>query len=269
MDIHKETHTAVLMTYMEERIGEIKIENNITGYKRLHAYVEKHRKNLTPLFGLEDVTHYGRNLAIYLLEKEYSVKEVNSALSYRERMSYPSTKKNDTWDSRCICAVLMRRYEVLPDANPQDYYWTMKHLVNRRNALVKANTALLQQFHDQIQNSYPSYKKFFHEIDCKTSLAFYEQYPSPGTLENVTDEELGGFLRVPSHNACSTNRAMKILDLVCQDAVKERDYQFGRDAIVRSIVRNMRFNRQELEKLKGTSKTIKGLKLSFRDNSGH
>jgi transposase len=256
MDIHKETHTAVLMTYMEERIGELKIENNINGFKRLQKYVEKHRKQLTPMFGLEDVTHYGRNLAIYLLEKEYPVKEVNSALSYMERMSYPSTKKNDTWDSQCICSVLMRRYELLPDANPQDYYWTMKHLVNHRNALVKTNTMLLQQFHDQIQNSYPSYKKFFHEIDCKTSLAFYEQYPSPKTLEKVTDKELGEFLRIPSHNACSTKRASKILELVCQDAVKERDYQFGRDAIIQSIVRNMRFNGEEIEKLEEIQATM-------------
>jgi len=61
-----------------------------------YAYVEKCKKKLIPMYGLEDVTHYGRNLAIYLLEKDNIVKEVNSALSYLERMSYPSTKKNDT-----------------------------------------------------------------------------------------------------------------------------------------------------------------------------
>ena len=122
MDIHKETHTAVLMNYMEERIGEVQIENNLNGFKKLYAYVEKHKKTLIPMYGLEDVTHYGRNLAIYLLEKDHIVKEVNSALSYMERMSYATVKKNDTWDAQCVCAVLMRRYEQLPNANPQDYY---------------------------------------------------------------------------------------------------------------------------------------------------
>ena len=92
MDVHKETHTAVLMTYMEERVGEIEIQNNLKGFQRLTTYVEKCQKKLlneklTPLYGLEDVTHFGRNLAIYLLEKEHIVKEVNSALSYMERMS--------------------------------------------------------------------------------------------------------------------------------------------------------------------------------------
>lgn len=249
MDIHKETHTAVLMTYMEERIGEIQIENNLNGFKRLNAYVEKCRKGFTPMYGLEDVTHYGRNLAIFLLEKEHIVKEVNSALSFMERKSFPTTKKSDTWDAQCISAVLMRRFELLPDANPQDYYWTLKQLVNRRNALAKTKSMLMRQFHDQIQYSYPSYKKFFHEMECNTALTFYEAYPSAGELDNITVEELAEFLRKPSHNCCSTKKATEILDRIEEDAVKECDYQFGRDFIVRSIVRHLRYHCEELEKI--------------------
>jgi len=261
MDVHKETHTAVLMTYMEERIEEIEIQNNLKGFQRLTAYVEKCQKKLlneklTPLYGLEDVTHFGRNLSIYLLEKEHIVKEVNSALSYMERMSYPTMKKNDMWDAQCVCAVLMRRYEILPDADPKDYYWTMKQLVHRRNALVKTKSALLQQFHDQIQYDYPSYKKFFTDMECKTSMAFFEQYPSPRTLESTTVEELAEFLRIPSHNACSTKRAEKILDLVEADAVKERNYQSGRDFIVQSMMRNIRYILEELERIDKQQKKL-------------
>ena len=261
MDVHKETHTAVLMTYMEERIGEIEIQNNLRGFQRLTAYVEKCQKKqqneeLTPLYGLEDVTHFGRNLAIYLLEKEYIVKEVNSALSYMERMSYPTMRKNDTWDAQCVCAVLMRRYEILPDADPKDYYWTMKQLVHRRNALVKTKSALLQQFHDQIKYDYPSYKKFFTDMECKTSIAFFEQYPSSRALEHTTVEELAEFLRIPSHNACSTKRAEKILELIEADAVKERGYQFGRDFIIQSMMRNIRFILEELERIDKLQKKL-------------
>ena len=201
------------------------------------------------MYGLEDVTHYGHNLAIYLQEKDCIVKEVNSALSYRERMSYATTKKNDTWDAQCICSVLIRRQEILPEAKPLDYYWTMRCLVNRRDALVKATTKLLQQFRDQIQNVYPSYKKFFHEVECRTSLAFYEQYPSPSHLESVIREELAEFLRFHSHNTCSTKRAVEILTLVEKDAIKEREYQYARNGAIQSIVRNVRFNNEEMERI--------------------
>jgi hypothetical protein len=130
IDIHKETHTAVLVNYLEEPLGEISVDNNVSGFRKRFAYVEKVKGNLALIYGLEDVTHYGWSLAIYLLDKKQTVKEVNSALSFMERMSYASTKKNDAWDAKCIAAVLMRRYEDLLDANPQDYYWTMHHLVN-------------------------------------------------------------------------------------------------------------------------------------------
>jgi len=261
IDVHKEIHTAVIMTYMEEYIGEIEISNNLKGFQRLTAYVEKCRakkdlKNLIPLYGLEDVTHYGRNLAIYLLDQEHTVKEVNSALSYMERTSYPSVKKNDMWDARCVCAVLMRRYERLPDADPKDYYWIMKQLVHRRNALVRTKSALLQQFHEQIQYDYPSYKKFFHEVECNTSIAFFERYPSSGVLAETPVEELAGFLRIPSHNACSTKRAEKILELIEADAVKEHEYQFGRDFIIQSMMRNIRFILDELERIDKLQKKL-------------
>jgi len=249
MDIHKETHTAVLMTYMEERLGKIKITNNIAGYRRLKAYVEKIQGNRIPIYGLEDVSHYGRDLAVYLLDQEYIVKEVNSALSCMERNSYATVKKNDEWDARCICSVLSRRSDSLPDANPQDYYWTMKHLVGRRDALVKNTSALVRQFHEQIQKQYPSYKKFFTVIECQTSLAFFERYPSAGHLTGVTVQELGTFLREQSHNTCSDKRAERILNLVEQDKMKEREYQSGRDLILQSITRQMIFNQQEMKRL--------------------
>jgi hypothetical protein len=198
---------------------------------------------------LEDVSHFGRNLSIYLLEKEEIVKEVNSALSYMERKSYPTMKKSDSWDAQCVCAVLIRRHEILPVANPQDYYWVMKQLFHRRNALVRTRTKLLQQFHDQIQYDYPSYKKFFHEVECKTSIAFFNKYPSGHTLKGVSAEELGEFLKEVSKNAVSTKKAELILGLVEEDAVKEHGYQFCRDFIIQSMMRNIIFVQDELQKI--------------------
>ncbi|MBC1396777.1 IS110 family transposase [Listeria welshimeri] len=256
MDIHKETHTAVLLNYLEEKLGEVKITNNLQGFHKLEKYVTTKQGELIPIFGLEDVTHYGRNLSIFLLDRDYSVKEVNPSLSYMERMSYTSTRKNDTWDAQCISSVLMRRSHLLPDANPQDYYWTMRHLVNRRNALVKASTKLMQQFHEQIQTAYPNYKGFFKELDCQTSLAFFESYPSPNYLENVSEDELGAFLRVPSHNTCSTSRARRILNLVAQETTKERDYQFARDIVIQRITRQLKAYQREIKELEKTERKM-------------
>jgi len=125
----------------------------------------------------------------------------------------------------------------------------MKQLFHRRNALVRTRTKLLQQFHDQIQYDYPSYKKFFYEVECKTSIAFFEKYPSSHTLKGVSVDELGEFLKEISKNAVSNKKAEVILNSVEEDAVKEHGYQFCRDFIIQSMMRNIIFVREELEKI--------------------
>lgn len=48
----------------------------------------------------------------------------------------------------------------------------------------------------------------------------------------------------------------KILDLVKEDTVKERDYQFGRDFIIQSMMRNIRFIIEELARIDQLQKRL-------------
>jgi len=249
LDLHKHTHTAVIIDCWDEKIDKIVIENKPSDFTKLLNLVKKHAGNLTPVFGLEDVHGYGRSLATYLLEKDQIVKEVNSALSYSERMSYPTTQKSDDWDAFCIASVLLRKLDLLPDANPQDLYWTIKMVVNRRDALVRSISTLTNQLHGQLGYHYPSYKKFFTEVACKTALVFWETYPSPHHLKGVTGDALAMLLRKPSHNNCSTKKANKILEIAESDGDTTREYQESRDFIIQSIVRDIRFKSGEIEKV--------------------
>jgi transposase len=249
LDLHKDTHTAVIIDCWEEKLGSITIENKPSDFTRLMNKVNKIAGNLTPVYGLEDVHGYGRSLAVFLIERGMIVKEVNSALSYMKRMSYPTTQKSDDWDARCIASVLLRKLDTLPYANPQDLYWTIKMMVNRRNSIVKSITNLTNQLHENLNYNYPSYKKFFSDVNSKTALAFYDKYPSPKHLKGVTDEELAEFLRKPSHNSCSTRKAKEILELVESDGDTTREYQEFRDFIIQSTVRDIAFKSEEIKKV--------------------
>ena len=256
LDLHKDTHTAVIINCWDEKLGSITIENKPSDFTKLINKVNKIAGNLKPVYGLEDVHGYGRSLAVFLIERGMIVKEVNSALSYMERMSYPTTKKSDDWDANCIASVLIRRLDKLPDANPQDLYWTIKIMVNRRDAIVKAVTTLTNQLHEQLNNNYPSYKKFFSDVNGKTALVFYEKYPSPRHLQGVNDEELGAFLRKPSHNSCSARKAKEILDIVESDGDTTREYQESRYFIIQSIVRDIAFKSEEIKKVEVEMKKL-------------
>lgn len=106
VDLHKETHTAVILNCWNEKVDEITIENRPSEFYKLEELVKKHCKQLskkdnrgivlTAVYGLENAYGYGRALALYLLEKGYVVKDVNPALSYAQRMSAPKIKKNDS-----------------------------------------------------------------------------------------------------------------------------------------------------------------------------
>ena len=256
LDLHKDTHTAVIIDCWDEKIDSITIENKPSDFTKLMNKVKKHAGNLTPVYGLEDVHGYGRSLAVFLIERGMIVKEVNSALSFMERMSYPTTKKSDDWDANCIASVLLRKLDTLPDANQQDLYWTIKMMVNRRDAIVKSVTTLTNQLHENLNYNYPSYKKFFSDVNGKTALAFYEKYPSPKHLQGVNDEELAEFLRKPSHNSCSTRKAKEILDIVESDGDTTREYQESRDFIIQSIVRDIAFKSEEIKKVEAEMKKL-------------
>jgi transposase len=250
IDLHKETHTAVIINCWNETLGEITIENRPSEFIKLIRKVSKYCKDgLIPVFGLENAYGYGRSLAVWLLENGYVVKDVNPALSYAQRKSAPMTKKDDSYDAYCVAVILLNQLNELPDAKPEDSYWTLAQLVNRRENVVIEITRLKNQLHEQLVHSYPSYRKFFSIIDRPTALYFWETYPSLIHLKGVTPEKLAEELRPISHNNCSVNRAKKILDAVGEDGDTSRDHQEVRDFITRKLVKDLEHKNGELTEL--------------------
>jgi transposase len=250
VDVHKATHTAVIVDPWGEPIGKaITFHNNPAKFPAFVDTVSAfNEEDKTVVFGLEDVGGYGRSLAVYLIEQGFVVKSVNPALSYAERMSKPTFKKNDEWDAECVAKVLARSFHQLPDANPSEIYWTIGQLVGRRDALIKTHATLKNQLHGHLSHQYPSYKKFFAEIDGKTALAFWKRYPSPCHLKGVSSEELKAFFLTIS-NCFSQRKAEAILSLVEADGQTQRSYQSSRDMLIQSIVRQLSFIKGELKLL--------------------
>ncbi|UOB81152.1 IS110 family transposase [Bacillus sp. ZJS3] len=260
VDLHKEHHTAVIINCWQEKLGEIQFDNKPSAFSEFLLEVETYVSNdLSVVFGLEDVGGYGRALAKYLVDHEQVVKEVNPALSFLERKSQVMIQKNDSWDAECVARILVNKFNQLPDAKPNDLFWSIQQLVSRRNALVKAQAALKNQLHIQLNHHYPSYKKFFSEVDGKTALAFWKQYPSPSCLEGVNIKRLTAFLLDVSNNTCSVKKASDILKLVKEDGHTMKEYQDTRDFLVRSIVREIEFKKKEMKYIERELKQLVNL----------
>lgn len=259
VDLHKVTHTAVLLDCWNEKLDEITFNNIPSEFIKLEKMVKKYCKKLSkekgiaiePVYGLEDAYGYGRSLALYLLERKFIVKDVNPSLSNLYRRSAPTTKKNDCYDAQGVATILINMLDTLPNAKPLDDYWTLAQLVNRRDNIVTDNTRVKNQLNEQLFHAYPSYRKFFTVLDRPTALYFWGTYPSPQHLQGVTVEQLAGELRPISHNQCSTKRAQLILDLVEKDGETIREFQNGRDFITRNLVRSLEYQNGELTAIEG------------------
>lgn len=247
VDLHKQHHTAVIIDCWSKKLGEIKFENKPSAFSLLVKEVKKYtKKGLSVVFGLEDVGGYGRGLAVYLKENQCWVKEVNAKLANNRRKSHVTVQKSDSWDAECVAKVLRDELEHLPDAKPIDLYWAISQLVTQRKWLAKSLTAMAKKLHQQISYPYPSYKKFFSEVDGKTALAFWEAYPSPHRMKGVSEEALAQFLRSHSNNGLSTKKANQILSLIAADGDTYRDFQESRDSIVVSQVHTTGFLKTEI-----------------------
>ena len=259
LDLHKYTHTAVVMNCFSERITTIEIENKPSEFDILLKQIKSKTKGLTPIFGLEDVGGNGRSLAVFLKAKGFVVKEVNAALAAGYRKGDAQYKKNDEHDAQCVAEVLLHRLHKLPDANPQDLHWTLSQLVSRRNVLVKSQTTLTNQLHELLKHHYPSYNKFFSDIRGKAAMCFWHTYPSPKHLRDVSVEELSMTLREASRNSVSIKKAQRILDITSGDGETTEGYQDQRDFIVRSLVRELLYQKEEMTKVEEQMKKTEAM----------
>jgi transposase len=249
IDSHKETHTAVFINCFFEKLGEISFANLPNEFGGFLENAQKFQlEGTTFIFGMEDCSSYGRTLARFLTGNGQHVKHVNGLLVARERKNQNIVQKSDSVDAECAARVLLSKFDSLPDAEPQDKYFILRSLVVRRKFLVRNRAATKHYLHSILTQSYPNYRKFFENIDCKTSLAFFMSYPSPNTLEGVTVEELAAFLEIPSNKCLGMPKAKEILESLQETAIP---FQEIRDLVAQSAIRQLLFNIEEIEKIDG------------------
>jgi len=247
IDSHKSTHTAVYLNCFFEKLGEITIDATPSGFKDFLKQSEQQylQDGTTFAWGLEDVGAYGRSLVKFLLSENQLVKHVDANLVANERNAKNIVNKNDSIDAECAGRVLINRFDRLPFATAEEKYFVLGKLVARRNLIVKSHTMAKNQLHSMIADHYPSYKKYFSEVDGAAALAFFEKYPSPSTLENVTVEDLTLLLKRASKNRTGEEKATLILETAKSDGVLLSGFQSIQGMTIVSIVQQLKMGKEQ------------------------
>lgn len=251
IDLHKETHTAVIIDCYNNKLDEITFANIPAEFPKLVRKVKKYcTDGKEAVYGLENAYGYGRPLAVWLIQKGYLVKDVNTSISNRQAKHRGAMyRKSDSDDAGAIALATLTMLDTLPDACPNDAYWSLGQLVNRRDNIMKQRTRLVNQLHEQLCIAYPSYKLFFDDISRPTALYFWEHYPSRKYLKGKSVEDLREELVPVSHNRCSTKTCENILNAVAGDKVKDNDYQDARDVVTLGIVSDLQHYDSQLKEV--------------------
>lgn len=247
IDLHKETHTAVILDCWNTKLGEITFANTPAEFPKLVRKVQKYcTEGKEPVYGLENAYGYGRGLAVWLISKGCMVKDVNTSLAHRQAKCRAMYKKSDSDDAEAIALATINMLDSLPDDCPNDAYWSLSQMVNRRDNIMTQWIRLKNQLHEQITMAYPSYKLFFEDISRKTALYFWENYPSEKYLRGKTPEILADELRQISNNF-SVNKCKIILEAVHRDRTKAKEFQDYRDVITRGLVNDLQHYDEQLK----------------------
>lgn len=249
IDCHKYTHTATMINCFNEELASITFNNDKKGYESLITKVEETKENLIPIFGLEDTNHLGYGLSEFLLNRNYQVKHINSHLTSQERKKFPTITKNDKLDSECIAKVLLDYLDSLQDAENNEIYWTLKQVIKMRKSIVKNNIELKNKLHAQLLHHYPNYNQIFEDIGKETALIFFENYPSPNLLNNITLEELEEILHTKTRTKHYKNLAQKIINLISEYDIETTNYQTERNNIIKILVNQLKTNQKRLEEI--------------------
>jgi len=249
VDSHKLTHTATIINCFNEKLGAITFKNNYKGFASLTKLANQVGDDTPAIYGLEDTKQYGYLLKNFLMKNGLIVKHINYSETAAERRKYPVSIKNDNLDSSCIAKVTLDNFDKLQDAQDDEIYWTLKQFTVMRETLTNSSARFKRKLHNQLMFNYPNYYDLFTDISCKSAIRFWEKYPSPDLLKNVTDEELFNFFKEDS-NSLWTSRINKIIENVRKIDLNNFVYQENRNIIIKMTIKQIKENilmREDLE----------------------
>lgn len=199
MDIHKDSHAACLTNCFGQELMSLEISNSKNDFIKLLTEVKKQadKRQLKPVFGLEDSHGLGYRLANFLKTSGQEVKTVSPVEVDRKRRYATHPEKSDSLDALGVAKVLIEKIDSLPNhsiSESDKLSKQLRGLNNDREFLVAEQTRLKNQLHTLLHQSYGSdYEKLFKNTFSLKAMKYWHRCPRPSKKYNdgLVDDYLG------------------------------------------------------------------------------
>lgn len=150
IDVHKYSHTAVLINPYSKILAEYKLDNSQTQFKEFVTKVSEVAGTKSVIYALEDTHGYGGRLSNYLCESNYIVYSVPASLVGKRRGLSPHVDKTDSKDALQVAKLMVTEHEKLTQmeiSEQSKFSEKLKALIDDREHLVKTRTGFKNQLH--------------------------------------------------------------------------------------------------------------------------
>jgi len=175
IDVHKYTHQAVALGCFGQELGKLQFSND--EIQNCIVWLNSLGKQENIIVGLEDVNGLGIHLTRELQTAGFLLRYSPAVYTERERKHSTQQDKNDYLDAKRVGKVILTKSEeTLPALHIvlQEEIRTLDLLLQEREELVRAQTALKNQLHALLHQYYGNgYKQSFKEIFTQKAIAWY------------------------------------------------------------------------------------------------
>lgn len=248
-DVHLTTHTFAAIHPQHGEIGHSTISNKPKDYKNLCEWLKSIEREyqLPVVIGIENSCGTGEQIAGFLLEKEFNLKEVNSNYTANRRNLHPHKDKSDLIDAKMISLALRDNLDKLGDVkyiHDSKTARALKELSHYQDGLAKERGALKNQLRVMLRGTYGGeiYRELFKTSILKSqiSIGLFHEFPSVNKLKKVTEKEIINKLKKHSTSSQVQKTAKKLVKTVSQMTVPaSSDLHVTREILIKQKTKRL------------------------------
>lgn len=211
IDVGKHRHHACVYDTMEDSYTKVfPFTVDRQGFERFLALLERQGAKEELLVGVEASGPYALTIEYFLLERGYTVVEVNPFQASEFRKAQGKKAKTDRVDARSLAAFLaVASYKPLALGDP--ILENLRELTRFRADLLQDRTRQVNRLQETLSASFPELGTHLASLDSPTALALLIAYPSPQALVEAGVARVSASLTQASHGRLSHTMAEAIV----------------------------------------------------------
>lgn len=235
IDPHKRQHAVVVRNQQAQVLSKFKIGNRKENFEGLILRCQKicqAQEATEVVFAIEPGSHYWRNLAYFLDERQQTLRLVNPFTLKRQRDGEDlMRRKNDYRDAEAV-GDLVSQGKYTWTSLPKGRYAELRVLHSTYQQIGKEVARARLQLTTALDGLFPEFRQVFKTLEGQTALAVLQTCPNPA---KILSQEETDFIAAVAKKHAKPRLMVKKLSHLYQIAARSIGIRHGSNALTRQV----------------------------------